>query len=156
MEIYTLGHSTRSFEEFLKILKKFGIELVIDVRRFPSSKKFPWFCKEELEKNLRENGIDYIHFEELGGYRKEGYENFSKSEEFKKAIEKLLKTIDKKITVILCAEWNPLRCHRWYISDRLSRMGYEIIHIISLDKTQNHLSLPQKKAKPKCEKLRFP
>ncbi|MEM5855118.1 MAG: DUF488 domain-containing protein [Candidatus Aenigmatarchaeota archaeon] len=155
MKIYTLGHSTRDFEEFLSILKKFEIQLVVDVRRFPSSKKFPWFNKENLEVELAKNNISYIHFSKLGGFREKGYETFSKTKEFKDAVKELLDVIDGKVTAILCAEWNPMRCHRWYISEKLSEMKHEIIHIISLEKYQNHLELPKKKLKIKCDKLKF-
>jgi uncharacterized protein (DUF488 family) len=138
MKIYTLGHSTRSFEEFIDILKNFQVELVLDVRKFPSSKKFPWFNKENLEKELTKNKIEYIHFPELGGYRKEGYENFAKSEEFEKAIKKLLEVIDEKNSLILCAEALWWRCHRRYIANHLASLGYQIIHIFDEKRTQEH------------------
>jgi uncharacterized protein (DUF488 family) len=138
MKIYTLGHSTRSFEEFINILKNFQVELVLDVRKFPSSKKFPWFNKENLEKELTKNKIEYIHFPELGGYRKEGYENFAKSEEFEKAIKKLLEVIDEKNSLILCAEALWWRCHRRYIANHLASLGYQIIHIFDEKRTQEH------------------
>jgi uncharacterized protein (DUF488 family) len=138
MKIYTLGHSTRSFEEFINILKNFQVELVLDVRKFPSSKKFPWFNKENLEKELTKNKIEYIHFPELGGYRKEGYENFVKSEEFEKAIKKLLEVIDEKNSLILCAEALWWRCHRRYIANHLASLGYQVIHIFDEKRTQEH------------------
>jgi uncharacterized protein (DUF488 family) len=155
MEIYTIGHSTRSLEEFLEILKKFQIQLVVDVRRFPSSKKFPWFNKESLEKELPKNQVEYLHFPELGGFRKEGYEAFTKTEEFSEALEKLIEIIKDRVVAILCAEWNPLKCHRWYISEKLSKMGYEVIHIISSEKCQKHSELPKEKLKIKCDKLKL-
>jgi uncharacterized protein (DUF488 family) len=138
MKIYTIGHSTRSLEEFLDILKNFQIEIVIDVRRFPSSKKFPWFGKEDLEKELKENGIEYLHFPELGGYRKEGYEAFSKTEEFSKALEKLIEIIDEKKAVIMCAEILWWRCHRRYIANALVERGLKVIHIFDKEKIQEH------------------
>jgi len=138
MRIFTIGHSTRSLEEFLEILKKFQVELVVDVRKWPSSQKFPWFNKEELEKELNNNKIQYIHFPELGGYRKEGYLTFSKTEEFSEAIEKLLKTIDEKNTAILCSELLWFRCHRKYIAEKLATLGHTVVHIFDKNKTQEH------------------
>lgn len=138
MKIYTLGHSTRSLEEFLEVLNSFKIELVIDVRRFPFSKKFPWFNKENLEKELEKEKIQYVHFPELGGYRKEGYENFSKSKEFLEAIKKLLEIVDNKTAAILCAELLWWRCHRRYIANALASLGYQVIHIFDKEKTQEH------------------
>jgi len=155
MKIYTIGHSTKTIEEFLDILKYYQIELIIDVRRFPSSKKFSHFNKENLEKELLTKGnIEYLHYPELGGYRKEGYENFTKTEEFDNAIKKLLEIIDEKISAILCAEWNVMRCHRKYISNELHKQGYEIMHIIDTKTVKNHKDLPWKTLKLYCDKLK--
>ncbi|MEM5834479.1 MAG: DUF488 domain-containing protein [Candidatus Aenigmatarchaeota archaeon] len=153
MKFYTLGHSTRNLEEFLEILKIFKIELVIDVRRFPSSKKFSWFNKENLEKELSKEKIHYLHFPELGGYRKEGYENFSKSKEFSEAIKKLLEIADNKNTAILCAELLWWRCHRRYIANTLAELGHTIIHIFDKEKTQEHK--PKDKVVEEKMKLRI-
>jgi uncharacterized protein (DUF488 family) len=136
--LYTLGHSTRTIEEFLEILEKFQIELVVDVRKFPSSKKFPWFNKENLEKILPDKNIKYIHFAELGGYRKEGYENFSKTEEFRKAVEKLLEITGSRNTIILCSEMVWFRCHRKYIAKAIVDRGFSVTHIYNKEKVQLH------------------
>ena len=77
LKIYTLGTSNRSIKEFLEILKSYQIQIVIDVRRWPTSKWFEHFKKENLEKILSENNIEYLHFEKLGGYRTGGYEAFT-------------------------------------------------------------------------------
>jgi len=138
MRIFTLGHGTRTLEDLLEILKEFQIELVVDIRRFPSSKKFPWFNKENLEDELSKNKILYIHFPDLGGYRKEGYLAFSKTEEFSKAIDKLLEAIDEKNEVILCSELLWFRCHRRYVAERLVMLGNKVIHIFDKNKTQEH------------------
>jgi uncharacterized protein (DUF488 family) len=138
MEIYTIGHSTRSLEEFLEILKNFQIQLVVDVRRFPSSKKFPWFDKENLEKELKENGIEYLHFPEFGGYRKEGYEAFSKTEEFSEVLEKLIEVVNEKKAVVMCAEAFWWRCHRRYIANALAEKGIQVVHIFDKEKIQEH------------------
>ena len=153
VKIYTIGHSTRAFEEFLKILKKYEIELLIDVRRFPSSKKFPWFNKEFLEKEIVKARIEYLHYPDLGGFRKEGYENFSKSKEFELAIENLLKIIGNRKAAIMCAEILFFRCHRRYISEALTKLGFKVIHIFDENKIQEHvLKMPEMKLKIHCEK----
>ncbi len=138
MLIYTLGHSTRSLEEFIDLVKYYKIELIIDVRRFPSSKKFPHFNKESLEKELEKNGIKYVHFPELGGFRKEGYKTFSQTEEFKKALGELLNIINNYTSVILCAEKYFWRCHRKYIANELYKLGHKIIHILDKDNIYEH------------------
>jgi uncharacterized protein (DUF488 family) len=138
MKIYTLGHSTRNLDEFLDILKNFEIELVIDIRRFPSSKKFPHFNKENLEKELTKNNIQYLHFPELGGYRKEGYLSFSQSKEFASAIKKLLEIINNKIATILCSERFFWRCHRKYVSNFLAKLGNQVVHILDKESVYEH------------------
>ncbi|MEM7819366.1 MAG: DUF488 domain-containing protein [Candidatus Aenigmatarchaeota archaeon] len=136
--IYTIGHSTRSIDEFIEILKHFNINIVIDVRKIPESKKFPHFNKDFLKDRLKENNIQYIHYPELGGFRLEGYENFSKSNEFKNAVDKLIKIIKNKNTTILCAEIDYRRCHRFFISNALEQRGFEVIHIWNKEKIEKH------------------
>lgn len=138
MEIYTLGHSTRNFNEFLNILFKFNIKIVVDVRRFPTSSKFPWFNKENLEFKLSELGISYYHLPELGGYRREGYSEFAKTDEFKFLISRMLEIINDKCSVILCSEKLWFRCHRRYIANYLAELGHKIVHIYDVDKIEEH------------------
>lgn len=136
--IYTIGHSTRNIEEFIDILKKYGIQLVVDVRRFPTSKKFPWFIKESLQKSLAKENIEYIHYPELGGYRKGGYEAFTQTSEFAEALDKLIGLIDDKTATIMCAERFFWRCHRKYVANELVKRGNKIVHIIDKEKTYEH------------------
>ena len=138
MKFYTIGHSTKTFEEFLDLIKFFGIEIVIDVRRFPSSKKFPWFNKESLEMLLKKNGIGYIHLEELGGYREQGYLAYTKTNEFKKGIQKLEKICKKKKCVIMCSEWKWWKCHRRYIANELAKRGHKVFHILTKERIEEH------------------
>ena len=129
MEIYTIGHSNRSMEEFMSILKKFGIEAIIDVRRFPTS-KYSIFKKENIAKILEENGIHYVHLEALGGYRG-GYENWMKGNEWRKAYEMLKRIAREKKACIMCAEKLPFRCHRRYIAKKLAKENWTVIHILN-------------------------
>ena len=151
MRIYTIGHSTRKFEEFLKILKQFNIEFVVDVRHFPSSKKFPWFSKEQLSNSLAKEGIKYYWFEELGGYRKAGYQNYMKTDEWKNGIKKLLELSERDRTVIMCAEILWWRCHRRYISNWLVDKGIKVIHIFDEKKLEEHDVNKHKDAKVFCD-----
>ena len=138
-----MGHSTRSFEDFIEILQIYNVELVVDVRRHPGSKRFPHFNKEYLEVNLPKVKIHYKNFQELGGYRKEGYLAFSQTKEFIDATKKLLGLIDGKTAVIFCAEILWWRCHRRYIAETLVNEGNQIIHIFDKNKIQEHT--PEKK-----------
>jgi len=128
--IYTLGTSTRSAEEFLQLLKSFGMELVVDVRRFPTS-RFPHFRREELGALLSRTGIAYLYLgEELGGYRSGGYPAYVASDNFARGLGKLEEVGRGRKTAILCAERLPWRCHRRYIGEGLERRGWEVVHII--------------------------
>lgn len=134
MIIYTIGTSNRSFEEFLEIIERFQIKSIVDVRSFPTSKFF-YFKREYLEKILPERGIFYNFLgKDLGGFRKEGYKNYMKTESFIKGIQKLGEIGKQTTTAFLCAEKFPWRCHRRWISEELSKKGWEVIHIIEKEK----------------------
>ena len=128
--IYTLGTSTRSPEEFIELLSSHGVEVVVDVRRFPSS-RFEHFCREKLEELLPEAGIDYIYMgKELGGYRRGGYQSFTTTSEFLSGLQKLEEIARKRCTSIICAERFPWRCHRRFIALELEKRGWRVSHII--------------------------
>ena len=132
--IYTLGTSTRSSEEFIKILTSHGVEVVVDVRRFPSS-RFEHFCQEKLDDLLSEAGINYVYLgEKLGGYRRGGYQNFIATSEFQMGLKKLEEIAQNKRTAIICAERLPWRCHRRFIAVELEKHRWQIIHIIEQEK----------------------
>ncbi len=152
--IYTIGHSNRSINEFMDILKTFGIEVLFDVRRFPTSRKYPHFTKENLERALRNIGIEYYWMKEMGGYRghvegaekykcfrAEGYRNYAawmETNTWKEAFRRIVSIARRKRSVIMCAERIPWRCHRKLISDALLAAGFRVIHIIEADKTYEH------------------
>lgn len=128
--IYTLGTSDRTAEEFLALLGSLGVELVVDVRRFPTS-RFEHFRREELKDLLEGEGFGYIYLgEELGGYRRKGYEAYVGTEEFRQGLERLEELARRKRVVIICAERLPWRCHRRFIGRELEREGFRVEHII--------------------------
>ena len=128
--IYTLGTSTRSQEEFIGLLKGRGIEVVVDVRRFPSS-RFEYFSEVKLAEILDEAGIGYVAMgQELGGYRRGGYQAFTATTEFQGAVGKLEELALSRRVTILCAERLPWRCHRRFIAFELEKRGWQVIHII--------------------------
>ena len=135
ISIWTIGHSNRSIKYFLDLLREYGIEVLVDVRRFPTS-KVEHFKREEMERWLGEHGIGYVWMgEELGGYRKGGYKAYMKTERFKDGIEKLLEIAREKKVCIMCLEPNPKYCHRRYISAHLERQGVKVIHILKKGQT---------------------
>ncbi|MEW6069857.1 MAG: DUF488 domain-containing protein [Candidatus Thermoplasmatota archaeon] len=129
MIIYSIGHSTRSIQEFIAILRKYKIEILADIRRFPTS-KFEQFKKDNLEKALKRAGIKYVHLESLGGYRG-GYEKYMKSKEWKKGYEKLKELALKKRVAFMCAEKFPFRCHRRWVARKLRSEDWEVTHILN-------------------------
>lgn len=137
--VYTIGHSNRELSILVRILSKYGIRVLIDVRRFPTSRKYPWFNRENLEKSLGIVGIKYIWLgDSLGGYRKGGYNEYMKTEEYSSGIKELIDISSSKISVIMCSEKLWFRCHRRLISNTLVEKGLEVIHIIDEDKTYKH------------------
>ncbi|HEU5312501.1 MAG TPA: DUF488 domain-containing protein [Candidatus Udaeobacter sp.] len=152
--IWTIGHSTRAIDIFISLLCEHEIRLLADVRSWPGSKRFPQFNKEALSKSLKEHGIRYEHFPELGGRRKprteskntawrnasfRGYADYMETKEFSKGIERLLDlTSAAGPAAIMCAEAVWWRCHRSLISDYLKIRGIEVIHILGPNKTEPH------------------
>lgn len=152
-QIWTIGHSNKPYEEFLRILQAHHIQLLADVRRFPGSAKYPQFNQEFLLKELAAAGIEYLHFPSLGGRRKplkdskntawrndafKGYADFMETEEFYKAFLSLNKVSDSKNTAMMCSEILWWRCHRSLISDLFKSKGKKVIHILSEVKVQEH------------------
>lgn len=130
MRIYTLGTSNRKDYEFSKILSKYNIQVIFDVRRFPVS-QFPQFTRENLQRLCQAQKTEYIYLgNELGGYRTGGYQNYTESEEFKRGVAIIRNTAEKRVACILCAERLPMHCHRRFIADALAKVGFEVIHII--------------------------
>jgi len=128
--IFTLGSSNRSAREFLDLLAHYQIEVIVDVRRFPTS-RFDHFIKENLALLLEEKGIAYLYLgEELGGYRSGGYEAYMKSEEFEAGLARLQGVAEKKRVAIMCSERLPWRCHRRHIARTLMERGWQVRHII--------------------------
>jgi uncharacterized protein (DUF488 family) len=152
-EIWTIGHSTHSIGEFIDLLKNFNIKMLADVRAFPGSRKFPHFNKESLSELLREHHIGYTHIPELGGRRKaqkdskntvwkneafRGYADYMETAEFRKGIGRLIDTAKTHPTAYMCSEAVWWRCHRSLISDLLKSQGWKVMHIMGMDKSQEH------------------
>jgi len=159
MTIYTVGHSTRTLDEFLRLLQQYSIRCVVDVRRFPSSKKFPHFNRDELEKSLPQNGIQYMWMESLGGRRHgktdphspniglrspafRNYADYMQTEDFGKTISALMTVAKTCPTAIMCAERLYFRCHRMLISDYLKMTQVGVYHIGTSVSEENDSPVP--------------
>ena len=153
LEIWTIGHSTRSIDEFIGLLKEQRIELVADVRQFPGSRRYPHFGRDQLEQSLAAGGMGYAHFPELGGRRSplpdspntawrnkafRGYADYMSSGPFLAGIERLAGMAMVKRVAVMCAEAVWWSCHRSLIADYLKVAGWRVEHIMGEGKIQEH------------------
>ncbi|MBN2255234.1 MAG: DUF488 domain-containing protein, partial [Deltaproteobacteria bacterium] len=128
--IYTIGTSNRPSLEFINILIRYGIQILVDVRRFPSS-RFPWFKREKLAAACRNGGIDYRWMGDLlGAFRKEAYEQYCQTEAFRKGVECLEELAETRTIALCCAERLPWKCHRRFIARELEKLGRPVTHIL--------------------------
>ncbi|HEX8392612.1 MAG TPA: DUF488 domain-containing protein [Longimicrobium sp.] len=148
--LFTIGHSTRTIEEFVALLAANGVNLLVDVRRFPGSRRHPQFGSEALVASLREAGIEYRHAENLGGRRRaeagaapspntawrneafRAYADYMATAPFRAELERLLRDAEQRGVAIMCAEAVPWRCHRRLITDALLARGAQVWDIVSM------------------------
>lgn len=153
--IYTIGHSTRTLDELVGLLREHAVERLADIRRYPGSRRFPYFSGDSLALSLPRFGIEYLHFPDLGGRRKpqpdspngawendqfRAYADHMSTPAFHASVDRLLATA--KATAVMCAEAVPWRCHRNLLSDELLRRGVEVIHILGPASTKLHALNP--------------
>jgi uncharacterized protein (DUF488 family) len=151
--ILTAGHSNHPLEAFLGILRAHGIARVLDVRRYPASRKWPHFGAAELARSLPEADIDYVGLPELGGRRKplpdsphtawrqdafRGYADFMDTPEFAGGLTNVERLAAEKRSTLLCAEAVPWRCHRSLIADALLARGWQVEDVISAASARPH------------------
>jgi uncharacterized protein (DUF488 family) len=154
MRIWTIGHSTRTIDDFISLLKENEIKLLADVRAWPGSKRYPQFDKDALAESLTAKEIRYEHFPELGGKRKSkpdsrntawrnalfrAYADYMETEQFQKGIERLLDVATEAgASAIMCAEAVWWRCHRSLVADYLKARGVEVMHVLGANKVEPH------------------
>jgi uncharacterized protein (DUF488 family) len=157
LTVFTIGHSTRTIEEFLAMLAAHGVLRLVDVRAIPKSRRVPQFNSDALAASLRKQGIDYLHMKSLGGLRHakkdsanlgwhnasfRGYADYMATKEFRDGLQHLLDLAGEKRTVIMCAEAVPWRCHRSLIGDALLARGVHVDHIMNATSTYPHEMTP--------------
>lgn len=157
LTIFTIGHSTRGFDEFLAILQARGVTSVVDVRTIPRSRRNPQYDGNALEAGLKKAGIGYAHMPGLGGLRRpkkdsintgwengsfRGYADYMQTGDFQTALLDLLDRASRNPTAILCAEAVPWRCHRSLIGDALLVRGVRVLHIMSKTGVREHSLTP--------------
>jgi uncharacterized protein (DUF488 family) len=151
--IYTVGHSTRAFDDFVSVLRSFQIAAVADVRLIPKSRRHPHFADDFLAANLPQHGIAYLPFKHLGGRRRprkdsrnagwrnesfRGYADFMETPAFAAALEELMAAAAERATTTMCAEAVPWRCHRSLISDALLVRGWNVMDVMDVGKANAH------------------
>ena len=155
--IFTVGHSTRPQEELIAILQEAGVTLLVDVRRFPGSRRHPQFGKEALRAALAAAGISYRHEPDMGGRRDprpdspntawrvaafRGYADHMASPEFRAALERLLAP-GPGPAAVMCAEAVPWKCHRQLIADALVARGVPVVHLLGPGQRLAHVLDPK-------------
>lgn len=143
--LYTIGHSTRSFDDLVSALRAHKIETLVDIRAFPLSRRLPQFNRPSLEQTLPAAGIRYLWMKDLGGYRKKAladspnialrnksfrnYADYMLTPEFEGAMSELVNLAEHSRTAYMCAERVYFRCHRMLVSDWLILHGHEVLHV---------------------------
>ena len=155
--ILTIGHSTRTWRDFLDILRAHRVKRVIDVRSIPRSRHNPQFNREILSRKLRAARIGYVHLRKLGGLRHarrdspnmgwrntsfRGFADYMQTSDFEAGLHRLMKLAGQKRSAIMCAEAVPWRCHRSLIADALTVRGIQVDDIMSMKRSQVHSLIP--------------
>ncbi|GAA3919880.1 DUF488 family protein [Luteimonas lutimaris] len=151
--LWTIGHSTREWEEFAGMLREAGIEVLVDVRRFAGSRRNPQFSPLAMAPALAEAGIEYLPMPEFGGRRNprpdspngawrvaafRGYADYMAEPEFALARERLMRLAGERRVAVMCAEAVWWRCHRRLISDDFTARGWTVRHLMGPGKSTGH------------------
>jgi uncharacterized protein (DUF488 family) len=170
MRAFTVGHSTHPLDAFLALLSPHGVEMVVDVRLTPRSRRHPQFNLEALAAELPEHGVEYRHLPALGGRRRprhdspnggweheafRGYADYALTGEFAAGLEELLALAGGRATAVMCAEALWWRCHRRLIADRLTVLGWIVCHIDAAGGLTEHELPPFAVAQPD-KTVRYP
>jgi uncharacterized protein (DUF488 family) len=154
--VLTLGHSARSLDELVLLLRRENVATLIDVRRYPGSKRHPQFSKRVLAGALLFEGVGYFHEPDLGGMRTphpdspndalpdsfRGYADHMASSEFGQALERVVSLARRELVALMCAESSPERCHRRYLADALAFAGFSVRHVLDGEKSVAHAVHP--------------
>lgn len=155
--LWTVGHSTRSLDDFIAFLQAHGIRRLVDVRTIPRSRHNPQFNKDQLSESVKQAGIQYVHMPALGGLRRarrdsvnsawrnasfRGFADYMQTAEFEVALTELIRLARSRRTAIMCAEAVPWRCHRSLIADALVVRGFNVREITGRTSERQHTLTP--------------
>ena len=151
LALFTIGHSTRSLDELVDLLREHDVTLLADVRTAPGSRRMPHFTRAALAADLPARGVEYVHLPELGGLRRprrdspnagwrnesfRGYADHMADPDFVAGVDRLLEWSRDRNVAVMCAEAVPWRCHRSLIADALLVRGAGVTHILGHGRTQ--------------------
>lgn len=169
-DVFTMGFSSRTWDETIHMLQIHGIRRLVDIRTLPGSRRTPQFNLENLQQSLPEYGIEYVHMKSLGGLRKplkdstlnsgwrndgfRGYADYMQSVGFEESLQTLIRLMKEQRTVYVCTEAVFWRCHRQLVSDALLIRGYQVGHILGVHEAQAHKLTPH--ARVEGERLTYP
>lgn len=151
--LFTVGHSTRGWAEFVALLKAWEIEELVDVRTAPRSRAFPWFGEQRMQKALPRSAIAYVHIAELGGFRRpqkdsvnagwqnarfRAYADYMQTQEFEDGLRELNARRKRRRVCVMCSEAVWWRCHRRMIADAEVARGIPVKHLMSATVATRH------------------
>ena len=151
--IFSIGHSTRAIQDFIHILQKYGIRILVDIRSIPKSRRNPQFTDANLSIALNEAGIQYEQIKSLGGLRHpgndsvnlgwrnesfRGYADYMQTPEFESGLSKLISLGRQSVAAMMCAEAVPWRCHRSLVGDALVVRSINVIDITDASYSKSH------------------
>jgi uncharacterized protein (DUF488 family) len=155
--IFTIGHSTHELARFVSLLRAHRVESVVDVRRYPRSRRMPYFSGDALAESLTAEGLSYVHLVELGGRRQalksspntgwttsgfRGYADHMASPEFEAGLAQVEAIARKSASALMCAEALWWRCHRRLVADALVARGWRVTHIGADGRLEDHALTP--------------
>jgi uncharacterized protein (DUF488 family) len=157
--VFTIGHSTRTQDDLLTVLRAHQVVVLVDIRSFPASRRLPHFNREQMEIWLPQGGVEYVWERDLGGRRKKqmpespnialrsdsfrNYADYMLGEQFQAAAARLLELAAARRTAIMCAERLWFQCHRMMVSDYLVAHGHEVLHIADEKPPKPHALMPE-------------
>jgi uncharacterized protein (DUF488 family) len=161
--VLTVGHSNRTLEDFVAILKAHGVERLVDVRRHPGSRRHPHFARKALEQGLSAANISYVHEPDLGGRRKphpdsahtaweneqfRGYADHMATSEFRAALHRACAWAEQQCVCVMCAEAHFSRCHRRLLADAIVVAGHPVVHVLDAQRIESHVLHPALRIAP--------
>jgi uncharacterized protein (DUF488 family) len=162
LSVLTIGHSTRSIDEFIRLLTAHDVDRVIDIRTIPRSRHNPQFSRDQLSRALRHAGIRYTHLPGLGGLRHprpdspntgwrnasfRGYADYMQTTAFSRSLDRCIELARHETVVLMCAEAVPWRCHRSLVADALLVRGIAVSELTSGVRARPHVLTPWAKVK---------